>query len=61
MWMPGGGVKRSFTYGKTDDIGFHATRLQLLGIDDEQLTCKFQGRKYRLTDVAGKVAGDIQA
>lgn len=73
IWMAGGGVKRGFTYGKTDNIGFHvtenpmhvndfhATLLHLLGIDHEQLTFKFQGRKYRLTDVAGKVASDILA
>jgi hypothetical protein len=73
VWMAGGGVKRGFTYGKTDDIGFHvvenpmhvndfhATILHLLGINHEQLTFRFQGRKYRLTDVAGKVAHDILA
>ena len=73
IWMAGGGVKRGFTYGKTDDIGFHvvenpmhvndfhATLLHLLGVSHEQLTFKFQGRKYRLTDVAGKVAHDVLA
>ncbi len=73
VWMAGGGVKRGFTYGKTDDLGFHivenpmhvndfhATMLHLLGIDHEQLTFKFQGRKFRLTDVGGKVAHQILA
>ncbi|MCA9000178.1 MAG: DUF1501 domain-containing protein, partial [Planctomycetaceae bacterium] len=73
VWMAGGGVKRGTTYGKTDDIGFHvvenpmhvndfhATILHLLGLDHEQLTFKFQGRNFRLTDVAGVVAKDIIA
>lgn len=73
VWMAGGGVKRGFTYGRTDDIGFHvvensmhvndfhATILHLLGIDHEHLTFRFQGRNYRLTDVAGKVAQDVLA
>ncbi|TWT56771.1 hypothetical protein KOR42_01260 [Thalassoglobus neptunius] len=73
VWMAGGGVKRGFTYGKTDEIGFHvvenpmhvndfhATLLHLLGVDHEALTFKFQGREFRLTDVAGKVAHDIIA
>ena len=73
VWMAGGGVKRGFVYGETDDIGFHvvkdpmhvndfhATLLHLLGVDHEQLTFKFQGRNFRLTDVAGHVAHDIIA
>jgi hypothetical protein len=73
IWMAGGGVKGGFTYGKTDDIGFHvvedpmhvndfhATLLHLLGLDHEQLTFKFQGRNFRLTDVAGRVAEKIVA
>ena len=73
IWMAGGGVKRGFTYGKTDDIGFHivenpmhvndfhATLLHLLGLDHERLTFKFQGRAFRLTDVAGRVAHEIMA
>jgi hypothetical protein len=67
VWLAGGGVKGGVTVGKTDDLGyhivedpvhvndFHATLLHLLGLDHEKLTYKFQGRKYRLTDVAGKV------
>jgi len=73
LWMAGGGVKGGLTYGKTDDIGFHvvenplhvndfhATMLHLLGLDHEQLTFKYQGRDFRLTDVAGKVAHEIIA
>ena len=66
--MAGGGVQPGFVYGKTDALGFHAvedamhvndfhaTLLHLLGLDHERLTYKYQGRKFRLTDVAGKVA-----
>lgn len=71
VWMAGGGAKAGMTYGKTDDIGFHvvenpmhvndfhATLLHLLGLNHEQLTFKFQGRNFRLTDVAGKVAKEV--
>jgi len=73
VWMAGGGVKGGHVYGKSDDIGFtvvedpmhvndfHATLLHLLGMDHEQLTFKFQGRNFRLTDVGGHVAHDIIA
>src|SRR5262245_23145340 len=73
VWMAGGGVKPGYTYGRTDDLGytiaedpmhvndFHATLLHLLGLDHERLTFKFQGRQYRLTDVAGKVATKLLA
>lgn len=72
-WMAGGGVKPGFTYGKTDDFSynlvengvhvhdFNATLLHLMGIDHERLTYKFQGRRYRLTDVHGNVVHDILA
>lgn len=71
MWMAGAGIKPGISYGQTDDFSynilqnpvhvhdFHATMLHLLGIDHEQLTYKFQGRRYRLTDVSGKVINDI--
>ncbi|MFM7562015.1 MAG: DUF1501 domain-containing protein [Planctomycetota bacterium] len=71
IWMAGGGVKRGFNYGATDDFcynitdnpvhvhDFHATILHLLGIDHERLTYRFQGRDYRLTDVKGNVVRDI--
>ena len=61
------------TYGSTDDLGymaadnvvhvhdFHATMLHLLGVDDKRLTCRFQGRDFRVTDVAGHVVEDILA
>ena len=73
VWMAGGGVKPGITYGETDEYGynivkdgvhihdFHATMLHLLGIDHERLTYKFQGRRYRLTDVHGKVVKGILA
>ena len=71
IWMAGGGVKRGFTYGSTDEFGFgiaenevhvhdfHATCLHLLGIDHERLTFRHQGRDFRLTDVHGHVVHDI--
>jgi hypothetical protein len=73
IWMAGGGIKPGTTYGETCEFGynvvrdpvhvhdFHATLLHLLGIDHEQLTYKFQGRRYRLTDVHGKVVKGILA
>ncbi|MFM7184224.1 MAG: DUF1501 domain-containing protein [Planctomycetota bacterium] len=71
VWMAGGGVKPGTTFGETCEFGynivrdgvhvhdFHATMLHLLGIDHERLTYRFQGRRYRLTDVHGKVVGGI--
>jgi hypothetical protein len=73
VWMAGGGVKPGITYGATDDFGyniaehgvhvhdFNATILHLLGIDHERLVYKHQGRRYRLTDVEGKVVDAILA
>ncbi len=73
MWMAGGGVKGGMTYGATDELGYnavedvvsvhdmHATMLHLLGIDHEQLTVRFQGRDFRLTDVHGNVQDRILA
>ncbi len=67
LWMAGAGVKPGVSYGATDDFGyniaenpvhvhdFQATLLHLLGIDHERLTYKYQGRRFRLTDVHGKV------
>jgi len=72
-WMAGGGVKGGMTYGKTDDYSyniaenpvsvhdFHATILHLLGIDHTKLTYRFQGRRYRLTDVHGHVVDELIA
>jgi uncharacterized protein (DUF1501 family) len=71
MFMAGAGVKGGMSYGETDDYSvnvvkdrvevhdLHATILHLLGIDHKQLTYKFQGRRYRLTDVFGKVVNSI--
>jgi hypothetical protein len=73
MWMAGGGVKRGFTYGQSDEIGYNvvenpvhvhdlqATVLHLLGLEHTRLTFRFQGRDYRLTDVHGNVIEDILA
>ncbi|MBK6828225.1 MAG: DUF1501 domain-containing protein [Chitinophagaceae bacterium] len=72
IWMAGGGVKPG-VYGETDEFGynivsnpvhvndFHATALHLMGLDHEKLTFKHLGRRYRLTDVAGKVVSSIIA
>jgi len=66
-WLAGGGVRGGRVIGKTDDLGYypvedpieihdlHATILQLLGLDHEQLTYRYQGREFRLTDVSGRV------
>lgn len=71
MWMAGGGIKRGYTYGETDEIGYsavsgriepfdiQATILNQLGFDHEQFTYPFQGRPFRLTDTRGKVIRDI--
>jgi hypothetical protein len=73
MWVAGGGFKGGVTYGATDDYGYnitenpvsvhdlHATLLHQLGVDHERLTFKFQGRYYRLTDVAGTVVKPLLA
>lgn len=73
LWLAGGGVKKGFAYGATDDYGyyalenkmhihdFHATLLHLLGLDHERLTYRYGGRDFRLTDVHGHVAKDILA
>lgn len=73
VWLAGGGVKGGQAIGKTDELGyfpvedavhvhdFHATILHLLGLDHERLTYKFQGRKFRLTDVHGNVVEKLLA
>ena len=72
-WMAGGGIKGGITYGETDDFSYNiekdpvhihdmnATILHCLGIDHTQLTFRFQGRDYRLTDVHGHVVKEILA
>ena len=71
IFMAGAGVKKGFTLGATDEFGynvvrdpvhvhdFQATLLHLLGVDHERLTFKFQGRRYRLTDVHGEVVRSV--
>jgi hypothetical protein len=73
IFMAGAGVKKGFSIGQTDDLGynivkdpvhvhdFQATLLHLMGINHEKLTYKFQGRRYRLTDQFGTVVNDILA
>jgi hypothetical protein len=73
MWLAGAGVKAGFSYGDSDEYGLHAvegrmhttdlhaTLLALMGLDHEQLTYRYAGRDFRLTDVAGQVATQILA
>jgi uncharacterized protein (DUF1501 family) len=73
MWMAGGGIKRGCSIGQTDDYCYsivqdpvhihdvQATVLNSLGIDHTKLTYKFQGRHFRLTDIAGKVVAQALA
>ena len=73
MWLAGGGVKRGFAHGATDELGMqaidnrmhvhdlHATILHLMGLDHEKLTYRYSGRDFRLTDVSGRVAREILA
>src|SRR5438876_3466262 len=73
VWMAGGGVKPGINYGETDDYCYNvvkdpvhihdlqATILNCLGVDHRRLTYKFQGRHFRLTDVAGEVVNKILA
>ena len=73
IWMAGGGIKAGLTYGRTDDFGYapvenpvhvhdlQATILHLLGLNHKQLTYRFQGRDFRLTDVAGELVPGILA
>lgn len=71
MWLAGGGVRGGMVHGATDEFGWHAvenkvhvhdlhaTILHLLGFDHEQLTYRYGGRDYRLTDVHGNVVQDV--
>lgn len=73
MWLAGGGVKSGYVHGATDEFGYqaaekpmhvhdlHATILYLLGFDHEQLTFRYAGRDFRLTDVHGKVVKELFA
>lgn len=71
MWLAGAGVKPGFAFGETDEFGhratqdivhmhdLHATILHLLGLDHEQLTYRYAGRNFRLTDVHGRVVREL--
>ena len=73
LWMAGGGIKPGMVYGRTDDFGYnivedpvnvhdlHATMLHLLGIEHTRLTHRFEGRDFRLTDIAGEVIKPLLA
>ncbi|MCA9172896.1 MAG: DUF1501 domain-containing protein [Planctomycetales bacterium] len=72
-WLAGGGAKGGVTHGASDEVGYkaavdkvhindlHATILHLLGLDHERLTFKYNGRRFRLTDVAGEVIREVIA
>ncbi|MCA8982791.1 MAG: DUF1501 domain-containing protein [Planctomycetaceae bacterium] len=71
MWLAGGGARGGLAYGETDDYGYysvrdrvhmhdlHATIMHLMGINHEQLTYRYAGRDFRLTDIYGKVVKDL--
>lgn len=73
VWMAGGGIRGGTVHGATDEFGFkaekdpvsvhdlHATMLHLLGLDHQRLTYRYAGRDFRLTDVHGRVVGEILA
>jgi hypothetical protein len=73
MWMAGAGIKGGTIYGTTDEYGYrvvdkpvtihdlHATMLHLMGVDHKQLTFRFGGRDFRLTDVHGNIVKDTLA
>jgi hypothetical protein len=73
IWMAGGGARPGTVHGETDEFGYnvvkdgvhvhdlHATMLHLLGIEHQQLTYKYQGRRFRLTDVHGELVRGILA
>ncbi|MDB4802524.1 DUF1501 domain-containing protein [bacterium] len=73
MWLAGGGVKGGQVIGETDEIGWgvtkdpvhihdlHATLLHLFGLDHKRLTYRFQGRDFRLTDVAGNLVPQLMS
>jgi hypothetical protein len=73
VWMAGGGIRKGYSHGETDEIGYYgikdrtdvfdlqATILNQLGMDHTKLTYAFQGRDFRLTDVHGKVIREVIA
>ena len=73
MWLAGGGAAQGVTYGATDEFGYNiaedgvhvhdlqATIMHLLGVDHKRLTYKYQGRRFRLTDVHGEIMTSLLA
>ncbi len=73
LWLAGGGVKAGYSHGRTDEFGYnivenpvhvhdlHATLLHLMGVNHEKLVYKFQGRYFRLTDIAGRIITPLLA
>ena len=73
MWVAGGGFRGGLAYGATDEFGFkaienrvsvhdlHATLLHALGMDHTQLTYRYAGRDFRLTDVHGRIVNELIA
>jgi hypothetical protein len=73
VWLSGAGVNRGYSHGATDDFGYyaqdnkvhmhdlHATILHILGINHEELTYRYAGRDFRLTDVYGQVVKEVLA
>jgi hypothetical protein len=73
VWMAGGGVKAGATYGETDELSVrsagepiplrdvHATLLRVLGLDQDRLTYLHAGRYKRLTDIGGRIIGEVLA
>jgi hypothetical protein len=73
LWLAGGGICAGHTHGASDELGYHAeqdpmhvndlhaTMLHLLGLDHARLTYRYQGRDFRLTDVAGHVVPGVLA
>jgi arylsulfatase A-like enzyme len=70
-WLAGGGARRGYVHGATDELGFqavenrvhvhdlHATILHLMGFDHEKFTFRYAGRDFRLTDVHGRVVREL--
>ena len=73
IWAAGGGINAGHIHGASDDLGWgitrdpvhindlHATLLHLFGLDHLRLTYRYQGRDFRLTDVAGRVVRELIA
>jgi arylsulfatase A-like enzyme len=71
MLMAGAGIRAGLTHGETDEYCYNivrdpvhvhdlnATILHLLGVDHKQLTFKYQGRDFRLTDIHGELVRPV--